>query len=75
MLPRFVKKRVDKICLLALPEAWNYNTSMNPVDVGTREDCVKKSDSHSLWFCGPEFLLSDDLEVNSFLLHLWLCGE
>ena len=65
-LPRFVKGREDKICLVAPAEAWNYvNTRMNPADVDTCEDCVKKIDSRLLWFGGQEFLLRYDLEPNS----------
>ena len=44
-LPRFVKRRVDKILLVASANAWSYvSFDVNPADVGTREDCVKKPD-------------------------------
>ena len=49
-LPRFVKRRVDKINFVAPASAWSYiNTSLNPADVGTRIDGVKKSGVHSRW--------------------------
>ena len=36
-LPRFVKRRVDKILLVAPGESWNsVNTHSNPADMGTR---------------------------------------
>ena len=51
---------------MAPAEAWNYvNTSMNPADVGTRDDCVKKIDSRLLWFGGLGFLLRYDPEPDS----------
>ena len=55
-LPRFVKRRLDKIHSVASVEIWNYvNTSSNPADVGTREDSFEKSPGHTLWINGPEF--------------------
>ena len=46
-LPRFVKRRVDRILLAASADAWRYvNTSLNPADVGTHEGSVKRSGSH-----------------------------
>ena len=43
-LPRFVKRRVDKILLGASANAWSYvNSDANPSEVGTREDCLKKT--------------------------------
>ena len=56
-LPRFVKRRVDRIHLVAPASAWKYvNTSLNPADVGTRWQSVKKS-GLSTWLEGPKFLL------------------
>ena len=57
-LARFVKRRVDRIQLVAPPGVWNYvNTSHNPADVGTRETSVRKPGSLALWLKGPSFLL------------------
>ena len=56
-MPRFVKRRVDRIHLVAPASAWKYvNTSLNPADVGTRWQSVKKS-GISTWLEGPKFLL------------------
>ena len=62
-LLRFVKRRVDRIPLVASADAWSYvNTSLNPADVGTCVESVKRSGSHSFWLNGPEFLLQKELE-------------
>ena len=62
-LARFVKRRVDKILVVSLPEAWNYvNTSANPADVGTRERRVKHADAVNVWLNGPVFLLIEGIE-------------
>ena len=38
----FVKRRVDRILLVAFADAWSYvNTSSNPADVGTHVESVK----------------------------------
>ena len=64
-LVRFVKRRVDKILLVASPEAWRYvHTSVNPADVGTREGTIKRCDAIDLWLHGPAFLRAG--EVHSF---------
>ena len=42
---------------------WNYvQESLNPADIGTREDSVKNCDSFALWLRGPPFLLQRSLE-------------
>ena len=62
-LPRFVKRRVDKILLVTSADAWSYISSEdNPADVGTREDCVKRPNCSFLWLHGPEFLLQENLQ-------------
>ena len=62
-LPRFVKRRVDKIHLMASACDWNYVLkSLNPADVGTREGRVRNFDSFALWLRGPPFLLQGSLE-------------
>ena len=62
-LPRFVKRRVDKIHLMTSACDWNYvHESLNPADVDTREDSVRNSDSFALWLRGPSFLLQRSLE-------------
>ena len=62
-LLRFVKRRVDKILLVASADALSYvNTSLNSADVGTRVESVKRSVSHSLWLNGPEFLMQKGLD-------------
>ena len=56
-LPRFVKRRVDKIHLVASPDAWKHiHTSLNPADVGTRKESVERSDCFDIWLKGPSFL-------------------
>ena len=63
-LARFVKRRVDKIHLIAPPSSWNYvNTLLNPADVGTRERCGKQPSLLDLWLKGPSFLLQGDVDV------------
>ena len=58
-----MKRRVDKIHLVASADAWSYvHTSLNPADVGTRENSVKKPDSFNLWVNGPSFPLQGSLE-------------
>ena len=67
-LPRFVKRRVDRILLVASADAWSYvNTSLNPADVGTRVESVKWSSSHSLWLKGPDFLLQKGVEYQPYV--------
>ena len=62
-LLRFVKRRVDRILLVASAHAWScVNTSINPAGVGTRVESVKRSGNHSLWLNGPDFLLQKGLE-------------
>ena len=62
-LPRFVKRRVDKIHLMTSACDWNYvQGCLNPADVGTREGSVRNSDSFTLWLRGPPFLLQGSLE-------------
>ena len=61
--PRFVKRQVDRILLVASADAWSYvNTLLNPADVGTRVESVKWSVSHLFWPNGPNFLLQKGLE-------------
>ena len=63
----FVKRRVDRIQLVAPPGVWNYvNTSHNPADVGTRETSVRKPGSLALWLKGPSFLLQERANLQSF---------
>ena len=69
-LPRFVKRRIDKIILVFPPDSWHYvGTSINPADVGTREKSFKNWDLLGLWLDGPEFLLqgSEDAKPVSSL--------
>ena len=67
-LPRFVKRRVDRILLVASADAWSYvNTSLNPADVGTRVESVKWSSSHLLWLKGPDFLLQKGVEYQPYV--------
>ena len=55
-LPRFVRRRLDKILRVAPSSAWNYiHTSLNPADVGTRESANRNPESVSLWLRGPTF--------------------
>ena len=56
-LPRFVKRRVDKIHLMNSTDNWDYvNNAHNPADVGTPDNKAKKSDCLALWLKGPKFL-------------------
>ena len=53
---------MDKIHLVTGPDAWNYvGTSVNPADVGTRENSIKNPDTVSLWRNAPKFLLKDEV--------------
>ena len=62
-LSRFVKGKVDKIIFVAPASAWRYiNTSLNPADIGTGVESVKKSGRHSHWLAGPDFLLQGSFE-------------
>ena len=62
-LPRFVKRRISKIHLVASADAWNYvHTSLNPADVGTRKNSFKRSGCFELWLGGPSFLLQTGIE-------------
>ena len=49
------------------------NTLLNPADVGTRVESVKRSSSHSLWLSVPDFLLQRGLEpqplVSTVIVH------
>ena len=68
-LPRFVKRRVDKILLVAPADAWNYvHSSVNPADVGTREASAKHPNCYALWLDGPKFLLDGSLELEPSIL-------
>ena len=62
-LPRFVKRRVDKIHRMISACDWNYvQGSLNPADVGTREGRVRNSDSFALCLIGHPILLQGSLE-------------
>ena len=62
-LPKFVKRRLDRILQVESSESWNYvNTSVNPADIGTRTDSVKKPDCHAFWIRGPEFLWEPEVK-------------
>ena len=64
-LPRYVKRRVDKIHLMTSACDWNYaQGSLNPTGIGTREGSVRNSDFFALWLSGPRFLLQGSLEPN-----------
>ena len=67
-LPRFVKRREDKINFVAPASAWSdINTSLNPADIGTRIKSVKKSGGHSRWLAGPDFLWQGSLKPTPLL--------
>ena len=56
-LDRFISRRIAKILLLSDPDSWKYcHTSLNPADVASRRDGVKKAEWRKLWFNGPDFL-------------------
>ena len=62
-LPLFAKRRIDRIFLVSSVDAWRYvNASLNPADVETRVESVKRYGSHSFWLNGPYFLLQKNLE-------------
>ena len=64
-LPQFVKRRVDKIHLVAPADAWNYiHSTVKPADVGTREASAKNPNCYALWRGGPKFLLDGSLELD-----------
>ena len=67
-LPRFAKRRVDRVLLVISADAWSYvNTSLNPADVGTHVESVKWSGSHSLCLNEPDFLLQKGLKPQPFV--------
>jgi len=56
-LDKFISRRIARILLFADPGNWRYcHTSVNPADVASRPDGVKKLESRELWFGGPGFL-------------------
>ena len=56
-LDRFISRRIEKICLQSKSEDWRYcPTNLNPADVASRPDGVKKPETRRLWFKGPDFL-------------------
>ena len=60
-LDKFVCRRIANILLYSEPESWRYcHNSVNPADVASRSDGVKKSELHKLWFKKPEFLRQSD---------------
>ena len=69
-LSRFVKRRIEKIIIVSLPDSWHYvGTSINLADVGTRAKSFKNRDLLGLWLDGLEFLLqgSEDAKPVSSL--------
>ena len=63
-LSRFVKRRVDKIFLVAPADAWNYIHSLvNPADMGTLKASAKNPNCYALWLGSPKFLLNGSLEL------------
>ena len=55
-----MKRHVDMIHLVAPADSWSYvHTSLNPADVGTRVEGIKKAEGHSVWLNGPDFLLTE----------------
>ena len=60
-LDKFISCRITKIVLYSELESWRYcHPSVNPEDVASRRDGVKKSESRKLWFNGLEFLRQSD---------------
>ena len=56
-LDRFISPRIEKICLLSKSEDWRYcPTNLNPADVASRPNGVKKPETRRLWFEGTDFL-------------------
>ena len=56
-LNRFILRHVEKILLRSEPTDWRYcATSLNPADVTSCPDGVKKSKARRLWYEGPDFL-------------------
>ena len=73
-LPRFVKRRVDKISLVAPADVWNYVRSGDyPADIGTQEDCVKNCNCTSRWIHDPDFLIKKELEPHPSVVVRRLC--
>ena len=65
-IPRFVKRRVDKIHLVAPGDFWSYvHTSINPADVGMQVEGVKKAKVHSVWLNVPDFLLREGTDLRT----------
>ena len=64
-LPWFIKRRVDRIHLISPANAWIYvNTTLNPADVGTRWENVRKT-GISTWLDGPCFLSHVGIEPST----------
>ena len=64
-LARFVKRRIDKILQVASSDCWNYvHTSVNPADIGTRDNVKKNLDSIDVWFGGLAFLWQEKVKVH-----------
>ena len=62
-LGQFLKRRVDWMLDVTLPNTWNYvHTLLNPSDFATREDDCKNSESEQLWFKGPNFLFQNQVD-------------
>ena len=78
-MDRFVLRRVEKILLLSEPTDWRYcPTSLNPADVASRPDGVKKPVARRLWYEGPDFLKQNEnepvIEGPSVSVQRVVCG-
>ena len=60
-----MKRRVDRMHLVSPANAWKcVNTTLNPADVGTRWENVKKT-AISTWLDGPSFLSHVGMEPST----------
>ena len=56
-LDKFISRRIARMLLFSDPENCCYcNTALNPADIASRPDGVKRPEARDLWFSGPEFL-------------------
>ena len=63
-LDKFISRRIARILLFSDPENWCYcNIALNPADIASRPDGVKRPEARDLWFSGPEFL-KQNVEVS-----------
>ena len=79
-LDRFISRRAEKILLLSEPTDWRYcPMSLNPADVASHPDDVKKPEARRLWYEDPDFLKQNVnepvIEGSSVSVKRVACGQ